>query len=137
MSPETFTHEPDGNRGVIHRWSTLEAFTTEKSRIARVWGRVSTTARRRASARPMGRDIGKYVAVHFAEAGEQGAPIRKKNRARPPRKSPASAGLVWCVQRVTQTKPTNGYAAGVEGRLTPDASLPLWELVRVADLFHE
>jgi hypothetical protein len=51
--------------GVTHRWSTLEAFTTEVAN-ARVWSgfhyRFSTRV-----GTAMGRDIGRYVAVHFAE----------------------------------------------------------------------
>jgi len=51
--------------GVIHRWSTLEAFTTEVAN-ARVWAGFHYRSSTRVGT-AMGRDIGKYVAVHFAE----------------------------------------------------------------------
>jgi hypothetical protein len=51
--------------GVIHRWSTLEAFTNEVAN-ARVWAGFHYRSSTRAGT-AMGRDIGKYVAVHFAE----------------------------------------------------------------------
>jgi hypothetical protein len=53
--------------GVTHRWSTLEAFTTEVAN-SRVWAGFHYRSSTRVGT-SMGRDIGRYVAVHFVPPG--------------------------------------------------------------------
>jgi hypothetical protein len=53
--------------GITHRWSTLEAFATEVAN-ARVWAGFHYRSSTRVGT-AMGRDIGRYVAVHFAPSG--------------------------------------------------------------------
>jgi hypothetical protein len=53
--------------GVTHRWSTLEAFTTEVAN-ARIWAGFHYRSSTRVGT-AMGRDIGRYVAAHFAPPG--------------------------------------------------------------------
>jgi hypothetical protein len=53
--------------GVTHRWSTLEAFTTEVAN-ARVWAGFHYRSSTRVGT-AMGRDIGRYIAVHFVPPG--------------------------------------------------------------------
>jgi hypothetical protein len=53
--------------GVTHRWSTLEAFTTEVAN-ARVWAGFHYRSSTRVGT-AMGRDIGRYVAAHFVPPG--------------------------------------------------------------------
>jgi hypothetical protein len=50
--------------GVTHRWTTLEAFATEVAN-ARVWAGFHYRSSTRVGT-AMGRDIGRYVAAHFA-----------------------------------------------------------------------
>jgi hypothetical protein len=53
--------------GITHRWSTLEAFANEVSN-ARVWSGFHYRSSTRVGA-AMGREIGRYVATHFAQPG--------------------------------------------------------------------
>jgi hypothetical protein len=51
--------------GITHRWSNLEAFTTEVAN-ARVWAGFHYRSSARVGTE-MGREIGRYVATHFAQ----------------------------------------------------------------------
>jgi hypothetical protein len=57
--------------GVTHRWSDLEAFATEVAN-ARVWAGFHYRSSTRVGT-AMGRDIGRYVATHFAPPGSPAA----------------------------------------------------------------
>jgi hypothetical protein len=62
--PELWLTSPTAP-GVTHRWSTLEAFTTEVAN-ARVWAGFHYRSSARVGTE-MGREIGRYVAAHFAQ----------------------------------------------------------------------
>ena len=64
--PELWLTSPTAP-GVTHRWSTLEAFATEVAN-ARVWAGFHYRSSTRVGT-AMGRDIGRYVAAHFAAPG--------------------------------------------------------------------
>jgi PAP2 superfamily len=51
--------------GITHRWSSLDAFTNEVAN-ARVWAGFHYRSSARAGT-AMGRDVGRYVAAHFAQ----------------------------------------------------------------------
>jgi hypothetical protein len=59
--------------GVTHRWSTLESFTTEVAN-ARVWAGFHYRSSARAGT-ALGREVGRYVAGHFAQ------PLRAASRS--------------------------------------------------------